>query len=435
MKIKVKKSTWTEVRKVTPFPPKKPKKQSPLLRSLVKAFASGDLKKAHFSWTADEPAAALLRDKTPCLFLMNHSSFTDLEIIGKVLSGKPYHIVTTTDGFVGKDSLLRSLGCLPTLKFTPQATLIKDMLYILRDLRESVVMYPEASYTFDGTATPLPESLGKCCRLLGVPVVMIRTRGSFLRDPLYNNLQVRDVTVTAHPSLLFGAEEVASLRTPLIQKRLAEAFTFDGFREQQEGHIRVAEPFRADCLHRVLYKCPRCGTEGRMEGSGTRLTCHACGAAWQLDEYGFLREESPRDSGRTFTHVPAWYAWEREEVRREIIQGIYLLDVPVRILALRDTSCVYDIGKGRLVHNRDGFRLTGCEGTLDFRQAPEASYSLYADYYWYEIGDMICIGDTSVQFYCFPELPPGEEPIVAKARLAAEELFKLKHGPRKIADQ
>ena len=25
-----------------------------------------------------------------------------------------------------------------------------------------ILMYPEASYSFDGTATPLPESLGKC---------------------------------------------------------------------------------------------------------------------------------------------------------------------------------------------------------------------------------------------------------------------------------
>lgn len=42
--------------------------------------------------------------------------------------------------------------------------------------------------------------------------------------------------------------------------------------------------------------------------------------------------------------------------------------------------------------------------------------------YWYEIGDVICIGDARIQYYCFPQ-DCGD--IVAKARLAAEELYKL----------
>ena len=55
-------------------------------------------------------------------------------------------------------------------------------------------------------------------------------------------------------------------------------------------------------------------------------------------------------------------------------------------------------------------------------QTPLASYSLYADYYWYEIGDMICIGTKDVLYYCFPK--EGQD-VVAKTRLAAEELYKL----------
>jgi hypothetical protein len=48
---------------------------------------------------------------------------------------------------------------------------------------------------------------------------------------------------------------------------------------------------------------------------------------------------------------------------------------------------------------------------------------VYADYFWYEIGDMICIGTPQMQFYCFPE---NTEVNVAKLRLAAEELYKMK---------
>ncbi|MBR6351059.1 MAG: hypothetical protein IKR93_01890, partial [Firmicutes bacterium] len=60
------------------------------------------------------------------------------------------------------------------------------------------------------------------------------------------------------------------------------------------------------------------------------------------------------------------------------------------------------------------------------RRRPGESYSLYSDYYWYELGDMICIGDNEMQFYCFPKTPVP----VVKARIAAEEMFKIAK-PRK----
>ena len=85
------------------------------------------------------------------------------------------------------------------------------------------------------------------------------------------------------------------------------------------------------------------------------------------------------------------------------------------------------VGEGRLRHDTNGFRLTGCGGKLDFTQKPETSYSLYADYFWYELGDMICIGDRDVLYYCFPQ---GKGDVVAKTRLAAEELYKLKRAER-----
>ena len=93
-----------------------------------------------------------------------------------------------------------------------------------------------------------------------------------------------------------------------------------------------------------------------------------------------------------------------------------------------DRSALYHVGAGHLVHNSEGFTLTGADGELDYSQPPLASYSLNADYFWYEIGDMISIGNSRQLFYCFPT---SENPIVAKARLAAEELFKIKIKERR----
>ena len=90
---------------------------------------------------------------------------------------------------------------------------------------------------------------------------------------------------------------------------------------------------------------------------------------------------------------------------------------------LVDTKSIYSVGEGRLRHTDKGFELIGCDGKLSYTQSPKASYSLYADYFWYEIGDMICIGDSKAQYYCFPK--DQTKAIVAKARLATEELYKM----------
>ena len=89
---------------------------------------------------------------------------------------------------------------------------------------------------------------------------------------------------------------------------------------------------------------------------------------------------------------------------------------------LVDFKAIYMVGEGHLSHDRSGFRLTGCDGRLDYSQGPKSCYSLYADYYWYEIADTICIGDNEKLYYCFPK---NGEDVVAKTRLAVEEMYKL----------
>lgn len=355
----------------------------------------------------------------PCLVLMNHSSFIDLEIVAYLLADREYHIVTTLDGFVGKAWLMRLVGCIPTKKFINDVALVRDMRYTTKELKASVVMYPEASYSFDGTATPLPESLAKCLKLLNVPVVMIRTDGAFIRDPLYNGLQVRKAKVSATMEYILSPEDIKTKSVDELNVILAKQFDFDNFKSQQEQGIRVKEKFRADGLHRVLYKCPHCQTEGQMLGKGITITCEHCGKTYELTEYGFLKSLT---GDTIFDHVPDWYAWERECVRKELEEGSYRLDIPVDIYMLVNTKCVYRVGEGQLVHTTEGFHLTGCEGKIDYHLKPQASYSLYSDFFWYEIGDMISIGDEKIQYYCFPK---NQENIAAKTRLAAEELHKL----------
>jgi len=425
MKIKTRSLPYEKVSALPKAKHRRPLRPNFLLRTAVRIAAIPDLWATRFRFTTEDMEKV---GKEPCLILMNHSSFIDLMMVARIFWPKPYGIVCTSDGFVGKEWLMRLLGCIPTQKFVSDVSLIKDMEYLLKEKRVSVLMYPEASYSFDGTATPLPRKMGVLLKKLGVPVVTVITQGAFARDPLYNGLQKRKVRTSAHVKCLFTAQQVKEMKVSELDEKLDEAFSFDNFAWQRDNGIEIKEKFRADGLNRILYKCCHCGKEGQMEGKGTTLTCHRCGKVWQLDTLGQLQAE---DGDTRFSHIPDWYAWQRSEVRRELEEGTYRLETDVDIGMLVDLKALYMVGSGHLSHSTEGFALTGCDGKLQYCQGPLACYGLYSDYYWYEIADVICIGNHDALYYCFPK-ETGD--VVAKTRLAVEELYKLKKRRRSPAE-
>jgi len=428
VKIKVKHLPYSRVMALRRPARKKPMRPSIIFRALIRLLAIPDLISARFSYTTER--MELVGKDEPCLILMNHSSFIDMKAAYGIFFPRPMCIVTTSDAFVGLNWIMRLIGAIPTNKFGSDVRLIGDMQYALRQKKCSVLMYPEASYTFDGTATPLPRKMGVLLKKLKVPVVTVTTSGAFSREPLYNCLQKRkNVPVSARVRCLFTAEEIAEKSVAELDRALDEAFTFDGFAWQRDNGIVIDSPTRADGLSRILYRCAACGAEGEMEGKGTSLTCRHCGKVWQLDPLGRLQAETGETA---FSHIPDWYRWQRGEVRRELEEGRYALDIDVDIGMLVDTRAIYMVGSGHLRHDETGFTLTGCDGQLHYTQPPQACYSLYADYYWYEIADIICIGTNDELYYCFPK-NCGD--VVAKTRMATEELYQLKRQRRRKAEQ
>lgn len=426
MKINTRNLPYEEVLKLPRLKHKTPRKPSRLLATVVRLASLPTLWKTKFSYTTER--MEFVGDQ-PCLILMNHSSFTDMKLAYAIFYPKRFGIVTSVDamsGFLGK--LMRFLGCTPTHKYVTDISLIRDILYMLKTNKTSVLMYPEAGYSFDGRTTTLPRKMGVLMKKLGVPVVTVITQGAFARDPLYNMLQIRDVKVSAHVKCIATAEEVKEKSVAELDALLDEAFSFDNFAWQRDNKVSIDVPFRADGLHRILYKCPHCGQENQMEGKGISLTCHACGKQWEMDVFGQL---SATEGETYYPHIPDWYTWQRECVHTELENGTYLLDTDVDIAVQVNLDGVCMIGSGHLTHNHDGFHLTSDDGKLDYSQSPVASHTLYSDYYWYEIGDVIGIGNNEFSYFCFPKSAVS----VSKARLATEELYKMKKERKRAPQQ
>lgn len=415
MKIRQIPSSWDALESLPKIPRVAPAKPLFVLRLLIRLLSIPDLLATHFTYTDLRGA---YKGKGPYFILMNHSSFLDLKMASKILFPHPYAIVSTADAFVGKSLLMRLIGCVQTQKFVTDASLVMTLIRLIKKQKRSVLMYPEAGYTFDGRATPLPDRLGGLLKRLDVPVILIRSdAGGFLRDPLYNELRLRRVKARATVSCLLTPEDLREMSVEQIDAVLKDAFSFDHFREGKEKGLLVKRPDRATGLHRILYRCPHCHAEGQMLGEGTRLTCRACGEAYEMAEDSSLS----RLGGETvFAHIPHWVDWQRDCARAEALTEGYSRAVPVSVSALCDHKGLYTLGRGTLVHDQTGLSLYSDKGTLIHHQGVHASHTIGADLYFYALGDVISLGTKDRLFYCFPE----DNTPVYKLRLAAEELYR-----------
>lgn len=409
--------TYEELMALEPTPHKLPKKPSLFWRSLAWVLSYPAIKGVNFKM--ERLGMEKLGKDEPALIFMNHSNFLDFEIAMHALWPRRVNIVATFDAFINKAFALRGVGCIPTRKFTTDFNLIRDIKYCLSTLHTSVLMYPEADYSYGGRAHTIPQSAAGLIKMLGVPFCMLETYGGFINDPIYNNLHDRRSDVSATLRYVLSPEQIKEMSVEEIYEVLLREFSFDGFRWQREKGLVIDNPERAKDLHKILYKCPICGAEGRMEGKGTMLTCHACGKEWELDELGALRAT---DGKGIFDHIPDWYDWERECVRREILDGEYGFDVPAELYAMVNTKGLYHIGNGRILHGIEGMRITGCDGKLDFYKKSVSMYAVGAAFHWYKVGDGICIGDNSITYLAALR---EDTHLVMKARFASEEIYKI----------
>jgi hypothetical protein len=116
-----------------------------------------------------------------------------------------------------------------------------------------LVIYPEARYSLCGTTAALPESTGKLCKLLKVPVVTLIAHGHHVNSPFWN-LKKRGVRPTeAVMTRLFTADELSGAGAGEINEKIREAFVYDDL----PGRGKIASKRHTPAAPRA---CTRCST-------------------------------------------------------------------------------------------------------------------------------------------------------------------------------
>ena len=361
--------------------------------------------------------------KPPFVLLCNHNAFMDFKVATKAIYPWRANYVVAIDGFIGREKLLRDVGCICKRKFTNDTTLVKQLIQTIKN-GDIAVIYPEARYSLCGTTAVLPESLGKLCKLLKVPVVTLICHGHHVNSPFWN-LHDRGVKPTeAEFTQLFDAESLKNATVEEINKKIIEAFQYDDFAWQKERGIKITYKGRAEGLHKVLYQCASCKTEYKMSSKGTILKCEACGKEWEMTELGELKALT----GETeFSHIPDWYEWERANVKSEVEAGTYSTgELPVRVDSLPNAKKYIPIGEGTMVHDMNGFRVKVTDPDGDVHEMEKNVPSLYSCHIEYEylgkFGDCVDLNTLKDTWYIYPD-PKKCEFAVTKMALATEELY------------
>jgi len=354
--------------------------------------------------------------KGPYIMLCSHNSFLDFKVATRAAFPHRSTYIVAVDGFINREAIMRNVGCFMKRKFVSDIALIKQIKYSLETNKTICQIYPEARYSLVGTTSPLPDSLGKLVKLLKYPVVTMIGHGHHLRQPFWN-LKARKIKTSADMTQIITQEEITNLSIQEINSRIREAFQYDEYAYQLKEDIKITEPFRAENLHKPLYKCPHCKTEFQMTSKGHKIWCRHCKEEYEMDELGQLHNLK----GKTlFTHIPDWFEWQREQVKQEIMQGNYNVELEVNIDMLPNSTGFYRIGKGTLIHNSEGYQLIA--ENLHIIKPVISNFGVHIEYDYFGRGDGISFSTNDDTYYMYPI---DQTYSVTKFHLATEELYKL----------
>ncbi len=360
--------------------------------------------------------------KPPYLMYCTHAAFLDFKVATKAIFPHGATYVVAIDGFIGREGIMRKVGCIATRKFISDVRLVKNLKYSVDKLKQSVIVYPEARYSISGTTAILPPSLGKLAKLLGVPVTVLNTHGHYINSSVWN-LKAKKVPIDADFTQIVTKDEIKTLSVEQINGRIAKALQYDEFKWQKDKGVLVKDKQRAKGLEKVLYKCPNCGAEHVMFSDGTKLICGGCGKTYEYCEDGSMKAES----GRTeYPHIPDWYEWERSCVKEEILSGNYKTEDTVDVDSLPNSKGFINMGEGHFIHDKDGLKVTFKENGVDktfIKTVPE-NYSCHIEFDYNDKGDCVSFSkDDDTYYFFFKNL----KNVIVKVHFAVEELFKLKN--------
>lgn len=367
--------------------------------------------------------------KPPYLLLSTHASMMDFyQLYGATFPHKPYW-VSTVEEFVDKYWLFRRLGVIAKRKFSNDPKNAMVMMEILQKRKKILIIFPEARYSLVGETERLDNALGRFVKMANVPVVIAKHHGNYLYTPQWSDRKNRKVKgINMEIGTVIDKYDLESLSAEEIQQKIVDNFHNSEEEWMRKKNVKITYPNRAVGLHKLLYKCPHCGTEFEMSSEGHILKCNHCGIEYDYLENGQLKCLN----GDTIFDWPSkWYYWQKEEVRKEVINGTYHFEDDARVEKLigAKVGFVPQEGKYHLVHDiENGITLKGVDNDFEYHRSSLQSFAIHIEYNYLGRGAFIDLATADDSWFVYPLNKPL---YITKIHFAVECIYDYLKGKLK----
>lgn len=189
---------------------------------------------------------------------------------------------------------------------------------------------------------------------------------------------------------------------------------------RKRGKCWPKEKGNTKALHSILYRCPACQMESRMDSRGRYIWCLECGKRWEMNRQGRIRAIQQGQS--RFSHILDWIAWEKACVSEEIQNKTYHFADTVRIEPMKHGESTE---KARLAHFEQTpweTRLTCAYGDAEYTmiRTGKSLETLAVSYDYLGRGDCFEFPSFDGLLRCYP----SRRDVVTKLSYATEEICR-----------
>lgn len=304
------------------------------------------------------------KEQGPAIIVFNHLSRIDHAYVLAASWPRQFNMMAGYNEFFRSHlaQVFKMNNCIPKKNYYPDVQSIKTTAKILKE-GGVVSLAPEGLASNDGGNKPVVPGTGKMLKHFKVPVYFVHMEGEYLQNTKVN-LEERYGETYATISKIFTPDDLEHLTSDDIDNKLNELFRHDEYAWNKEHHIKW-QTYGHICEHLedLLYKCPKCGQEFTLKGTGNQFQC-SCGNGATMDDYYTWH---PFNKDCVIPKSPkAWNDWQRQELIKDIRQDkdysfteeveIGNLD-PYQLIKDQKTSNI--VGQGKMIINHQGFYYQG----------------------------------------------------------------------------
>lgn len=289
---------------------------------------------------------------------------TRLSFLGAVKALK-YHKLNFVTGYhnfftSGLFKQMIKYGCVPKYLYQPDLRCTKDILKLVK-MGANIALYIEGIQSTSGSTHPINPATMKLIKKIGLPVILVSSRGSYLSMPRFS-LNLRKGPEEYIVSEVAPADEVKALSEEELYLRLLDSFKYNDFRwnEEKGYHYKSKLPL-AYGLEKIIYHCPKCGKDFGIHIEGEEIVCECGNKVRVTDTYAL--EKVNEDTILPYTSIDEWFKDQRRLIQEEIKDESLEYSFDVEMYDLYTDKIRKDpfhlLGTGKMTINKDGIKYDG----------------------------------------------------------------------------